>query len=445
MNFDQNMIIDATKGSIARFVNHSCQPNCRMVKWIVGGKPRMALFAGDAPIMTGEELTYDYNFDPFSAKNVQQCRCGSENCRGILGPRKDVKPVKEAIKDVLKAGVQAGKRKLKAMLAGEEDSQRQPSPKKRKLKKAIGVKRSASSTGLAIGKSVKVVKANVTRRLSTAKSTVVKSRASFPAAKGSRKMTGTSSRSSSLTLVAADTSTASERRKKFAASPKTESIKRRVSTSSTKAGSVKRRVSTASLKLVSNKPATTSKVKAIVPARRSSLAAPTSTSEVRVKRKYVRKSTGSISKTPSTDKRSGLGTRASSGSPFKHTGKSTKFFEQLLDETEGRRSNSNASDSASCKQLPKIDPELRQGLATRASSGSPHKNKSKSTKFFADLLDGVQGKKSKTQRSKSESGAGNLQNLVKQAASIGSVEQRQSTQSKLLSTGSTLRLVESDD
>ena len=63
MTFDQNMIIDATRGSIARFINHSCEPNCQMVKWIVAGKPRMALFAGDDGIMTGEELTYDYNFE----------------------------------------------------------------------------------------------------------------------------------------------------------------------------------------------------------------------------------------------------------------------------------------------------------------------------------------------------------------------------------------------
>jgi len=58
-----------------------------MEKWTVGGKPRMALFAGDKGIMTGDELTYDYNFDPFSQKNVQECRCGSSNCRGVLGPK----------------------------------------------------------------------------------------------------------------------------------------------------------------------------------------------------------------------------------------------------------------------------------------------------------------------------------------------------------------------
>lgn len=63
MEFDQGMILDATKGSIARFVNHSCNPNCVMVKRTVSGRPRMALFAGEEGIMTGEELTYDYNFE----------------------------------------------------------------------------------------------------------------------------------------------------------------------------------------------------------------------------------------------------------------------------------------------------------------------------------------------------------------------------------------------
>jgi palmitoyltransferase ZDHHC9/14/18 len=63
MSFDNKMIIDATRGTIARFVNHSCEPNCSMIKWTVNGEPRMALFAGDRGIMTGEELTYDYNFE----------------------------------------------------------------------------------------------------------------------------------------------------------------------------------------------------------------------------------------------------------------------------------------------------------------------------------------------------------------------------------------------
>ena len=99
MDFDQSMVLDATRGSIARFINHSCAPNCRMIKWTVSGKPRMALFASDEGIMTGEELTYDYNFDPFSAKNVQECRCGAQGCRGVLGPKP--KEIKEALKPII--------------------------------------------------------------------------------------------------------------------------------------------------------------------------------------------------------------------------------------------------------------------------------------------------------------------------------------------------------
>ena len=175
MSFDQNMIIDATTGSSARFVNHSCSPNCRMIKWIVSGQPRMALFAGDRPIMTGEELTYDYNFDPFSAKNVQKCLCGSDNCRGVLGPKsRETKPSKASkdepiSKKVPKGTVKNGKRKLKELLSGDVDKNAghenyEPSSqpnKKRKIGKSgsassplaeKAVKRSLSSSSLKVAK-----------------------------------------------------------------------------------------------------------------------------------------------------------------------------------------------------------------------------------------------------------------------------------------------------
>ncbi|KAL8794777.1 MAG: hypothetical protein Q9195_002731 [Heterodermia aff. obscurata] len=113
MDFDQQMILDATRGSIARFINHSCEPNCKMIKWTVSGKPRMALFAGDKGIMTGDELTYDYNFDPYSTKNVQECRCGAPSCRGVLGPKP--KETKD-IKDTLKPLTTGGKRKFRQAL-----------------------------------------------------------------------------------------------------------------------------------------------------------------------------------------------------------------------------------------------------------------------------------------------------------------------------------------
>ncbi|PWW79917.1 hypothetical protein C7212DRAFT_163681 [Tuber magnatum] len=89
MLFHQNMILDATRGSVARFVNHSCDPNCRMEKWLVEGRPRMALFAGDDGVEAGEELTYDYNFNWFTGVSQQTCHCGADNCRGALGKKAD--------------------------------------------------------------------------------------------------------------------------------------------------------------------------------------------------------------------------------------------------------------------------------------------------------------------------------------------------------------------
>lgn len=214
------MIIDATTGSIARFVNHSCKPNCRMIKWIVSGQPRMALFAGDKPIMTGDELTYDYNFDPFSAKNVQKCLCGAENCRGVLGPRpKEVKPPKADLKKAVKGKLKAGKRKLMEML-GDETADNGKG-KKRKIQPATGVKRSLSTASLKAAKGAataikKSVSSMSLAKKNSAKSTPVKRRASTgnllkkattnklvkrrPVA-GKPGAKSVSSRSSSLTIV----------------------------------------------------------------------------------------------------------------------------------------------------------------------------------------------------------------------------------------------------
>lgn len=167
------MIIDATTGSIARFVNHSCQPNCRMVKWIVSGQPRMALFAGDRDIMTGEELTYDYNFDPFSAKNVQKCLCGAPNCRGVLGPKpkeaKPPKPSKEELAKAAKKNAKGGKRKLKEVL-GELEEAETNTTKKQKVKTSTGIK--ALATGVKRTTSLKAATKGATAVIKRSMSTI---------------------------------------------------------------------------------------------------------------------------------------------------------------------------------------------------------------------------------------------------------------------------------
>jgi SET domain-containing protein len=57
----------AVGGNIARFINHSCKPNC----WIeiVG---QTIWIRASRPIRTGEELTYDYATD---GEQTIQCRC----------------------------------------------------------------------------------------------------------------------------------------------------------------------------------------------------------------------------------------------------------------------------------------------------------------------------------------------------------------------------------
>ncbi|CAG9857685.1 unnamed protein product [Phyllotreta striolata] len=85
LHLDGGLVIDGHRmGSDGRFVNHSCDPNCEMQKWSVNGQFRMALFSL-RDIDDGEELTYDYNFSLFNPAEGQECKCGSETCRGVIG------------------------------------------------------------------------------------------------------------------------------------------------------------------------------------------------------------------------------------------------------------------------------------------------------------------------------------------------------------------------
>ncbi|XP_028316425.1 histone-lysine N-methyltransferase ASH1L isoform X2 [Gouania willdenowi] len=85
LNLDSGMVIDSYRmGNEARFINHSCEPNCEMQKWSVNGVYRIGLFALKE-ITNGTELTYDYNFHSFNTEEQQACKCGSESCRGIIG------------------------------------------------------------------------------------------------------------------------------------------------------------------------------------------------------------------------------------------------------------------------------------------------------------------------------------------------------------------------
>ncbi|KAG0482042.1 hypothetical protein HPP92_010126 [Vanilla planifolia] len=82
----KDFTIDATfKGNASRFLNHSCDPNCKLEKWQVDGDTRVGVFSLRS-IQTGEPLTYDYRFVQFGP--MIKCYCGATNCQGYLGSKR---------------------------------------------------------------------------------------------------------------------------------------------------------------------------------------------------------------------------------------------------------------------------------------------------------------------------------------------------------------------
>ncbi|KAL5780971.1 hypothetical protein ACOSQ2_011708 [Xanthoceras sorbifolium] len=79
---DDGYVVDATKrGGIARFINHSCEPNCYTKVISVEGQKKIFIYA-KRHIAAGEEITYNYKF-PLEEKKIP-CNCGSKKCRGSL-------------------------------------------------------------------------------------------------------------------------------------------------------------------------------------------------------------------------------------------------------------------------------------------------------------------------------------------------------------------------
>ncbi|KAA3453780.1 histone-lysine N-methyltransferase ASHH2 isoform X1 [Gossypium australe] len=85
MTLNGSEVIDAyVKGNLGRFINHSCDPNCRTEKWMVNGEICIGLFAL-RDIKKGEEITFDYNYVRVVGAAAKKCHCGSSHCRGYIG------------------------------------------------------------------------------------------------------------------------------------------------------------------------------------------------------------------------------------------------------------------------------------------------------------------------------------------------------------------------
>lgn len=59
-----------TIGNESRFINHSCNPNCRAEGWTIGGSRRVAIFAIKT-ITPGDQVTYDYG----PSYMIDDCLC----------------------------------------------------------------------------------------------------------------------------------------------------------------------------------------------------------------------------------------------------------------------------------------------------------------------------------------------------------------------------------
>jgi uncharacterized protein len=119
---DARTVIDAgVDGNEARFINHSCDPNCETIT-----ENRRVFIEAIRTIQPGDELSYDYQIqrekgDPADIDQVFACRCGKPNCRGTMlmdPPKKRASKAKGKTKARAKA---KGKAPVRAKRGGKPE------------------------------------------------------------------------------------------------------------------------------------------------------------------------------------------------------------------------------------------------------------------------------------------------------------------------------------
>lgn len=95
---DGKKVIDAAVGgNAARWINHSCKPNCESDE---DDDTHRVFIKALRDIKAGEELNYDYGLvldEPYTKKlkAAYQCLCGAKKCRGTMLAPKDDEPKKK--------------------------------------------------------------------------------------------------------------------------------------------------------------------------------------------------------------------------------------------------------------------------------------------------------------------------------------------------------------
>jgi SET domain-containing protein len=82
---DGTVIDGGRRGNAARWINHSCAPNCKSYEADDG----RVYIEARRTIAAGDELTYDYRltYDGRVTRRIREayaCRCGAPRCRGTM-------------------------------------------------------------------------------------------------------------------------------------------------------------------------------------------------------------------------------------------------------------------------------------------------------------------------------------------------------------------------
>ena len=117
---DDYVIDGARRGNVAKWINHSCSPNCDSIIEEAEGddrtKDRVFIEAKKA-IKAGEELTYNYGItlgEPHTArmKKIWGCLCGKKNCTGtMLQPKRKPAVAKKTARKAAKKAAKAARKR----------------------------------------------------------------------------------------------------------------------------------------------------------------------------------------------------------------------------------------------------------------------------------------------------------------------------------------------
>ncbi len=139
---DARTVIDGgVGGSPARFINHSCDPNCETVI-----ENKRVFVEAIRAIGAGDEIGYDYMIerdasDPPNMADIFSCRCGAKECRGtMLLPPKPKRRKKKSAASKKSAAVVARKAARDAPKKAVKKAAKKPVRKvaKKAARKAAG-------------------------------------------------------------------------------------------------------------------------------------------------------------------------------------------------------------------------------------------------------------------------------------------------------------------